>query len=174
MKGRRAESDDDTAEHTHLQGCDAECRRDGALKDRRRVKTVAGGIDLAHDLHHRVDGRVHDDVADQTRQSGNLLLLLGHADRNTDRKENRQVVENRAADCVEDLVQAVHERSLTEDSRQVVRAESRLICKDAPESEQDTCHGQQSDRKHEASSDTLQDTENLVFHFLPSLKDVMK
>ena len=56
----------------------------------------------------------------------------------------------------------------------VVRAESRLICKDAPESEQDTCHGQQSDRKHEASSDTLQDTENLVFHFLPPLKDVMK
>ena len=100
MKCRNTKADDDTAEHTHLQGLDAADRSYGTFQN--AFCDLAVCCDLVIYYQHTVDGYVHNEVGDQCGKSCYLFLFFCHTDGHTYRKDQRQVIKYRTSDFVHD------------------------------------------------------------------------
>ena len=153
-----AQTDDDAAEHAHLQGGDAEHRSGGVL---------CHGFHAACRADHCADGGVHDEIGDRTRKCGDLFFLFRHADGNAHRKEQGEVIEYRAAALIHNIKHGVQQAARINDAGQVVCLQHSRVGKRAADAEQQTGYRQQRDRQHERPSDTLQNAKNLIFHNLP-------
>ncbi len=131
----------------HLQRGNAQRPGDGPRQDMCALEELAVGVDLPRDAQHAVDGRVHRDIADQPRQHRDLLFLFGHADRDTQREQHRQVAENRIAHRQQNRIEAVHKGARPEKRRQMIGRRGGLVGKYRTETEQDPRDGQKRDRQ---------------------------
>ena len=127
---RGEQADDDAGEH--------------AVVD---LGLLAGLVDLAgeHDRRHGLEDRLHHQVADDGRQCGGTVGLLGESDRDADGEQQRKVVEHGAARRAHRLEERPDDRGL--DAAQQVRL---------AQPEQDARRGQHRDRQHEALAQPLQ------------------
>ena len=107
---------------------------------------------------------MHDEERDHRRERRDLLFRLCHTDRNADRKDDRQIAEDRAARTRHDREQRVQRRPRTEDTAETVRLDRRRVRERRADAEQDTCNRQDRDRQHEAAPDALEYTKDLIFH----------
>ena len=152
-----AQAHDDAAEDAHLQGGDAQGGGGG----------IGGhGGHAAAGVDHGADGGVHDQVADGTGQSGDLLLLLGHADGNAHGEQQGQVGEDRVAALVHDVENGVDQAAGVDDAGQAVSLEHGGVGEGAADAQQQTGHGQQGDGQHKGTAHTLQNAKDFVFHLL--------
>ncbi len=127
---RRHHSDDDAGED--------------AVVDHRLV-TARGGLPCEHDRRHGLEDLRDDEVARHGRQGRRSVRLAGEADGHTDREQQRQVGEDRAAG-------SAHRVEEGADDRRVVLAEQVLL----PEAKQDSCRRQQRDGEHQALAEALE------------------
>ena len=166
MQRRNAKSDDDTAEHTHLQCLDTAHTRHRSVQHVLRDRSVRKDISLKHE--HGVDGDVHNEEGDHCRKGSYFLLFLRHSDGNSHREDQRQVVEDNTSRFAHDREQSVKYCAVSENGLKPVCLDHCRIGKRASDSEQKSCHRKDRDGKHKASSDSLQYSENFVFHLFSS------
>ena len=152
-----AQADDDAAEHAHLQRVNAE-----------HARGRAGQVGRAKVVDHCADGRVHDKECDDRGEGGDLLLLLCHADRHADCKDQRQVVEHNRARIVEHLQDRIDDRAWAHDAHQAVGLEHGFVGERAADAEKQAGDRQNGDRQHKRTADALQYAENLIFHLVSS------
>ena len=110
-----------------------------------RLLTGRGGLAGEHDRRHRLEDLGDDEVARHCREGRRSVRLASEADGHTDREQQRQVREDRAAG-------RAHRVEEGADDRRVVLAEQVLL----PEPEQDSGRGQQCDGEHQALAEALE------------------
>ena len=144
---RSHDTGDDTAEHTHLQGGDAEHRSDGAVLHCRGDASVRK--DLTADLQTDVHGGEHDQIEDACAEDCDASFLFRHTHGDCQREDQRQVSEHRAACAVEQHHQGIERRAFMKDTLQMIGRDRRRIGKGTTETQQNTCRREDSDRKEQ-------------------------
>ena len=152
---RNTQTDDDAAENAHLQRCDTQHLSGGVGRH---------GVHTASGVDHGLNGGVHDDIGHSTRQSGDLFFLACHADGDTHREQQRQVVEDRTAGLAHDVQNGINNSALMDEAVQPVGRQHGLIGERTADTQQQAGNGQKRDGQHKAASDTLQHAEDLVLH----------
>ena len=155
------DADNDTAEDAHLQGFNAAGRCNRTFEHEIRRLAID---DHAVNLQHGIDCSVHDEERDHRRECSNFFFCLCHANGDTDRKDNRQITEDRVARTRHDSQQRIEHRTLTDDCTKSIRFNRRYIRKRRADTEQDASDRQDGNRQHETSPDALKNAENLIFH----------
>src|SRR6266478_4985311 len=134
-------------EHRRGDGAREDAAEDAGLH---RLDSHDGhGLD-APDTGHHAENRQQHHVADNRRNRGDAVIL-GEANRDTDREDQRQVAEHHVSGG---LHQRRHERR---DPLEVRRADA----------EQQTCDRQHRHRNHQRLADLLQDYEGIFEHDSP-------
>ena len=138
---RGAETGDDTAEHTHLQGLDAKHGSDGALF---HVRSHSAVHDRSVNGKKRVDGGQHDQVEDRGTKDRDTLFLLGHAQGDRQREHKRQVSEDRVSCGVQHHEEVVDQSSFMQNAGQTVGCDGCRVSERTSDTEQNT--GERKDR----------------------------
>ena len=107
---------------------------------------------------------MHDEECDHRRECRDLLLRLCHADGDTNREDDRQIAEDRAAGARHDREQRVQCRARTEDAAEPVSLNRRRIRERRADAEQNARNRQNRDRQHKAAPDALEHTKDFIFH----------
>ena len=166
VKRRYAESHNNTAEHAHLQRLNSADAGNGTVQNVFCDCSVSQNISLKN--KHGIHRYVHYKKRNHCCQRCNFFLLLRHTDRHTYGKDQRQVIENRASGLAHNCEQCVENRSFSQNRLQPVSLNHGCIGKRASHSEQESRYRKDCDRKHKTASNSLQYSENFVFHFFSS------
>ena len=143
------------AKYTHLQSGDSERRGGGVGRERRHSAACRD---------KGADGGVHNEVADSSRERGDLFFFFRHTDSNAHSEEQGEVVEYNAASSAHNAEYGIEQTALADNVRQPIGFKGRGVGKGASDSEQESRHGKQGDGEHKRASDSLKHPEYLVFH----------
>ena len=134
MQCGHTQAHDDTAEHTHLQGGDAQAGGGG----------VGGhGFHTAVGVDHGADGGVHHQVGNGAGQGGHFLFLLGHADGNAHGKQQRQIGEHHIAALVHNIQNGIQQGAGINDSREAIGLQHCRVGEGTADAQQQARHRQQ-------------------------------
>ena len=157
MERRYAQTDDDTAEHAHLQRRNTQHGSGGVRRH---------GINAAVGFDHGVNRDVHHQIGDRARKSRDRFFLLRHADRDAHREQQRQIAEHGAAALRHQIKNGIGDGALMDRAVKPVGLEHDGVRERAADTQQQTRDGQQRDGQHERPADPLQDAEDFVFHLM--------
>ena len=115
---------------------------------------------------------MHDKECDERCKCRHFLFFFCHADRHADRKDQRQIVKNRASHLIHQDKQRVKKCSCTKQPFQMIRCDRRFICKRAAQSKQQAGSRKDRDRQHKTPPDSLKHLKNSVFHVISSVFSV--
>ena len=160
MQSRHAQTNDNTAEHTHLQSGNA--KHTGGRVGGHCLHAATGG-------NHSGNGGVHHQIGNRTGQCRNILFPFCHTNGNAHGKQQRKVVKNRTAALVHNIQQCINRTARINDSGEMVCRQHGFVGERTSDAQQQTRDRQQCNGKHKRTSHALQYAENLIFHVVSSL-----
>ena len=163
VQRRHAQTDHDAAEHTHLQGCDAQHGGGGVGRHR---------FYAACRIDHGLNGCIHNDIGHCTGQGGHLFFLAGHADGHAHGEQQRQIVEHGAAGLAHHVQNGVDQGTGVDDAVQAIGRQHGFVGERAADTQQQARYRQQCNGQHKAASHALQHAKDLVFHLQFSFSQV--
>ena len=134
VQRRHAQTDHDAAEHTHLQGRDAQHGGGGVGRHR---------FYAACRIDHGLNGCIHNDIGHCTGQCRDLFFLASHADGYTHGKQQRQIVEHRIAGLAHHVQNGINEGARMDDAVQAISRQHRFVGERAADAQQQARHRQQ-------------------------------
>ena len=155
VQRRHAQTDHDAAEHTHLQGRDAQHGGGGV-----------GGhcFYAACRIDHGLNGCIHNDIGHCAGQGGHLFFLAGHADGHAHGEQQGQIVEHGAAGLAHHVQNGVDQGTGVDDAVQAIGRQHGFVGERAADTQQQARYRQQCNGQHKAASHALQHAKDLVFH----------
>ena len=163
VQRRHAQTDHDAAEHTHLQGCDAQHGGGGVGRH---------CVHAACRVDHGLNGRVHNDIGHCAGQGGHLFFLTGHADGYAHGEQQGQIVEHGAAGLAHHVQNGVDQGTGVDDAVQAIGRQHGFVGERAADTQQQARYRQQCNGQHKAASHALQHAKDLVFHLQFSFSQV--
>ena len=161
MQSSNAQTDDNTAEHAHLQSGNAQSRGG---------RVSCHGFHASVGIDHGTDGSVHNQIANGTGQSSNFLFFLCHADGNTHGKQQSQISKNCVTTLVHDVQDGMQNGTGIDYGSQAIGFQHGGIGERRTYTQQKTCNRQQCDGQHKGAANTLQNAKNFIFHCDPPEK----